>query len=267
MTNEHALDEHSEYIGAKPVTGPDQQVDVQKIDLGFAMSNEIGDLMGALSKAQSGMTTATKSMTGQIQNRKYQYADLEAVHNACRKQLTDNGIAVVNFPYSVNNEVVTVTTMLAKGEQWVRCSLTVDTIETVGAGVQTVQGMGAVITYCLRYNLAALAGVASSEIVDGLIDTQPPRQPNDGGRSVPEKTPEKKESKLQKLTREMKAMVDRWSEAKPEHRQEAYMAVFVRMRMDTKKNRTIKEIEICTDWCRRMMDDNRIFSEETKVHD
>ncbi len=171
---------------------------------GFAMSEKIGELALALSKAQREITGAIKSLEGQIQNRKYAYADLANVYEACREQLGKNEIAIVQFVHGGhNNASVTVTTMLACDEQWMRGSL------TLHPTLLTPRGIGSAITYARRYALAAMVGVAPEDD-DGRAASAPAAQDNDGTRPTPKAPP--KESPKQKLFRE----IQYWSQCQPE---------------------------------------------------
>ena len=118
-------------------------------------SEQINDLAAALAKAQGAMSGALKDSSNPFFKSKY--ADLESVWSACRKQLADNALSVIQTTSAVENGVA-VTTMLAHASgQWVR-----DTLMLYPKDVSP-QGMGSAITYGRRYALAALVGVYQTD--------------------------------------------------------------------------------------------------------
>lgn len=121
----------------------------------MAQSESIGALAGALAKAQGAMGHAAKgNVNPHFKNR---YADLASVLDACRAELSANGIAVLQ-PVRVDGKVVTVSTILAHSSgEWMSCDVS---SESRAPGPQEV---GSVITYLRRYGLAAMAGVASDD--------------------------------------------------------------------------------------------------------
>lgn len=115
-------------------------------------SPEIIKLATALCKAQAAMEGAKKD--SENPHFKNAYADLASVWDAVRKPLTDNGLAIVQFPRTNGNGVEIETTLLhTSGEfmcdvLWVPCSK------------NDAQGLGSAITYGRRYALMAVAGIA-----------------------------------------------------------------------------------------------------------
>lgn len=122
-------------------------------------SDTIGALGAALAKAQSAITHAAKDAKNpHFQSR---YADLAAVWEACRTQLSANGIAVIQSPEADGNRV-TVTTLLAHASgEWVQGAL------TLTARQADPQSVGSAITYGRRYGLASMVGVAPDDEDDG----------------------------------------------------------------------------------------------------
>jgi len=118
-------------------------------------SPEIAKLAAALCKAQGAMEGAKKDaeavITGQS---KRTYADLASVWDAVRRPLADNGLAVIQFPRTVQSGVEIETTLVhSSGEfmsdvLWVPC------------GKFDAQGLGSAITYGRRYALMAVTGIA-----------------------------------------------------------------------------------------------------------
>lgn len=122
-------------------------------------SNQIGDLVTALAKAQAEFTHASKDSANPAFNSKY--ADLAANIIAVRPALSKHGIALMQFDASdVERQTASVTTALHCGEQWI--SVTVEA-PAAGRGGFNVQSLGACWTYLRRYTLQALCGLASDD--------------------------------------------------------------------------------------------------------
>lgn len=132
-------------------------------------SENIGELAAALSKAQAAMPNASKDATNP--HFKSRYADLASIWDACRKPLTDNGLAVIQAPVAAEPGYVGLTTTLLHASgQWIA--------ETVSAPLtqNTAQSIGSALTYLRRYALAAMVGVAPDDD-DGNTASQPSAQP------------------------------------------------------------------------------------------
>jgi hypothetical protein len=115
-------------------------------------STEINELAAALSKAQSQITGALKDSSNPFFKSKY--ADLAACWDACRKQLTENGLSVIQTTNIIDGVVVVTTTLAHSSGQWVRGNL------PVKAKDDGPQAQGSGITYARRYALAAIVGLA-----------------------------------------------------------------------------------------------------------
>lgn len=132
-------------------------------------STTIGALAAALAKAQAAMPNASKDATNP--HFKSRYADLASIWDACRKPLTENGLAVIQAPVSAEPGYVGLTTtLLHSSGEWIS--------ETVGAPLtqNTAQSVGSALTYLRRYALAAMVGVAPDDD-DGNPASQPQSQP------------------------------------------------------------------------------------------
>ena len=123
-------------------------------------SDSIAELSTALGKAQRQIVGASRSSTNPHYHSRY--ADLAATWDACREQLTSNGLAVIQCPRLVSagaeTWLVEVETMLvhASGEYLA------DTL-AVPVSRADAQGVGSAITYARRYALAAFVGVAPDD--------------------------------------------------------------------------------------------------------
>lgn len=115
-------------------------------------SEHIDQLATALAKAQAQITGALKDSKNPFF--KSSYADLASCWDACRKQLTDNGLSVIQTT-DVLDGMVVVRTVLAHGSgQWISGVL------PVKAKDDGPQAQGSGITYARRYALAAIVGLA-----------------------------------------------------------------------------------------------------------
>lgn len=122
-------------------------------------SEQIGELVTALAKAQLEFTFASKDSTNPAFNSKY--ADLAANIIAVRPALSKHGIALMQFDASdIERQTAAVTTSIHHGEQWI--SVTVEAPATGQKGFN-VQSLGACWTYLRRYTLQALCGLASDD--------------------------------------------------------------------------------------------------------
>jgi len=122
-------------------------------------SEQVGDLIVALAKAQAEFTFASKDSSNPAFNSKY--ADLAANIIAVRPALSKHGIALMQFDASdVERQTASVTTALHFAEQWI--SVTVEA-PAVGMKGFNVQSLGACWTYLRRYTLQALCGLASDD--------------------------------------------------------------------------------------------------------
>ena len=120
-------------------------------------SEQINELAAALAKAQSQITGALKDSKNPFF--KSSYADLASCWDACRKQLTENGLSVIqttDIEQTGTAEAVVVvrTTLAHQSGQWIAGIL------PVKAKDDGPQAQGSGITYARRYALAAIVGLA-----------------------------------------------------------------------------------------------------------
>lgn len=118
-------------------------------------SEQINDLAAALAAAQSEMENASKSSSNP--HFKSKYADLAEVINTVRPVFGKHGLSQVQCPSYEGGMVSVETIIMHKSGQWLS--------STVSAPVskQDAQGVGSAITYCRRYSLAAMAGLAQED--------------------------------------------------------------------------------------------------------
>lgn len=122
-------------------------------------SEQIGDLIAALSKAQGEMTFAKKDSKNPFF--KSTYSDLASIWEAIRAPLTHNALAVTQTLEHTEDGLIAVDTLLAHASgQWVRGRM------AARPGKEDVQAAGSCCTYLRRYSLAAICGIAPSDSDD-----------------------------------------------------------------------------------------------------
>lgn len=133
-------------------------------------SEQINEIAGALSKAQAEILDAIKGAKNPFIGNKY--ASLTDVSNACRIQLTNQDLFITQTcppPAEIPPGMITIiTTLRHKSGQWIRGYLTMPIVkkgkgEAEGHASQDPQAFGAIMTYCRRYALAAMAWVCPEE--------------------------------------------------------------------------------------------------------
>jgi hypothetical protein len=165
-------------------------------------SDQLDQLATALAKAQAAFSVAKKEHEASVKMRDggsygYSYADLPIVVAACRKALTDNGIAVVQSATAADRLVSVCTRLIHASGQWISDE---DAPLAMTARDASPQSIGSAITYARRYALMAMVGVvASDEDDDGAEasrDWTPPQQrppaqqrPTTTAPRPPERTP------------------------------------------------------------------------------
>ena len=143
-----------------------------------SMSPDIGQLAGALAKAQGMIRGALKDSENPYF--KSSYADLASVWEACRDALSKNDLAVIQTTEPDDKGIVVVTTLAHKSGEWMRGKLRVIPAKN------DAQAIGSVITYMRRYSLAAMVGVAQIDD-DGNAATGKTDVPTIGTTKIDEK--------------------------------------------------------------------------------
>lgn len=132
-------------------------------------SESIDNLAAALVSAQAAMPSVPKNAKGQVGSAIRSYADLASVLESIQPVLAAHDLAFVQFPHGGSGGSVTVVTrLLHKSGEWMECDASMPT----GQGAQAV---GSAITYCKRYSLMAVLGLATEDD-DGAAASSTPRQ-------------------------------------------------------------------------------------------
>lgn len=127
-------------------------------------SEQIGDLMSALSKAQLEFGAATKDSKNPFYGSSY--ADLASVIGAVRPALNKHGIAILHdIESDLERQTAAATVYLHKGEQWISLTQEAPAVGKSKDGKDRfdVQTIGAVWTYLRRYGAQAITGIASED--------------------------------------------------------------------------------------------------------
>ena len=136
-------------------------------------SESIAALAAALSKAQASITGALKDSANPFFKSKY--ADLASCWDACRKPLTDNGLAVIQTIEAGEGGAVLVTTLCHASGEWIKSYCPILTKD------DSPQALGSAITYARRYALAAMCGLAQvdddAEAAQGRHKVSAPQNP------------------------------------------------------------------------------------------
>jgi len=119
-------------------------------------SPSVKELATALAIVQGQLTFAKKDSKNPFF--KSNYADLESVWEACRSLLSDNGLAIMQFPGDYVDGNMTLTTVMTHSSgEWVAQNM------SLPVSKPDAQGAGSAITYMRRYALAAIVGVVQAD--------------------------------------------------------------------------------------------------------
>ena len=129
-------------------------------------SEDIGELAGALAKAQGSIEAVKKSAEGYG----YNYADLASVIETIRKPLSENNISYSQGHYLTKRNgkvyVGTDSLLMHSSGQWIRSTLELPLPQM--KQLQPAQLVGVVSTYARRYLLQAQVGLAAED-TDGAV--------------------------------------------------------------------------------------------------
>ena len=140
-------------------------------------SETIGELVGALSKAQGAISNPTKdaTVTGSYT---FHYATLDGILAAIRKPFSDNGLW---FIQTIDGEAM-ITRILHSSGQWIDCESPM-----IMATGNKPQDIGSAMTYSKRYGLCMALGIAAEDDDDGNMANGTEVHIQTGGRAAPKK--------------------------------------------------------------------------------
>ena len=129
-------------------------------------TESISELAKALNLFQSKMQAVKKDAVNPFF--KSHYATLDAIWDAIRKPLTDNGLSVLQTLNTDDETGNTLdTTLLHTSGEWVSGSLRLNPVK------DDPQALGSAISYARRYSLCALLGIVADEDDDANVATKP----------------------------------------------------------------------------------------------
>lgn len=118
-------------------------------------SESIKELANALCKAQSKIKSAPKNTENPFF--KSTYADLDAVWEACRAPLSDNGLSVSQVTCEGSQGLILETLLLHISGEWLASSYPIRPVKA------DPQGFGSAMTYARRYSLSAIVGISQAD--------------------------------------------------------------------------------------------------------
>ena len=122
-------------------------------------SEEIGELAAALAKAQGSMQSIKKGSNNPFFGSAY--ADLADVVEAVKPHLSENGLAVTQWPETVDGKQVLTTMLLHSSGQFLMASL------ELAVQKNDMQAVGSAITYGRRYTYQGATGAVADADDDG----------------------------------------------------------------------------------------------------
>lgn len=122
------------------------------------MSNNIEALATALSKAQAAIENVSKDK----QAYGYKYADLASCLAAVKKPLADNGLSVSQLvTQDKDGKQILVTLLIHESGQWLKSIFAIENV--VMKQCNSLQQLGAGLTYARRYALSAIVGLTQED--------------------------------------------------------------------------------------------------------
>ena len=121
------------------------------------MSDKIGEITKALSKAQGELEGAKKDTQGYG----YNYSDLASVISTAKPILSKNGLAIVQLTGNDGDKPKVTTILSHSSGEFFRSCISMDLVEM--NKVNNLQRAGATISYLRRYALQAILGMSSED--------------------------------------------------------------------------------------------------------
>lgn len=147
------------------MTEPEAVKPAEKPSQRFSHSDSIGELIGALAKAQLEFEAIKKETENPAYARggkAMKYADLSTIIEATQPALAKNGIAILQSPdVEISDQSMTLTGLMAHSSgQWIRCETTLPAVQRDRFDPQSC---GSSITYARRYQYKSLIGAAEED--------------------------------------------------------------------------------------------------------
>lgn len=127
--------------------------------MSILMSEQVGSLAAALAKAQLAMDNVPKDK----QAYGYKHADLAGCIDAAKKQLGDNGLSVAQLIVydGDKNQHNLISLLLHESGQWLKSTFQIESV--IMKQCNSLQQLGAGISYARRYAFCALVGLAQED--------------------------------------------------------------------------------------------------------
>lgn len=154
---------------------------------------QLKNIAGALAKAQAGIESPPRNREVKVQTKtggsyKFRYATLDAIIDAVRGPLTENGLWFVQaLDFTPDGKIRLVTTLTHESGEWIRSEHPVIVQE------QGNQAFGSALTYARRYALTTMLGVSADEDDDAnsaegnSAEVVSDRKPKAAGKKAPDK--------------------------------------------------------------------------------
>lgn len=152
-----------------PAATVDASADTVPVVMGqvYSHSPQIDQFVTALARAQGKFPAIEATWEAEVKSKRegagsytYQYADLADVLNAVRPTLSEEGIAIMQFPSTGQHSLLVTTLLVHSSGQWFKSDL------RVGLYSLDPQSIGSAITYARRYGLQPMLGVAPAHVDD-----------------------------------------------------------------------------------------------------
>lgn len=125
--------------------------------MNITMSSSIAHLAMALSKFQSAIENVDKDK----QAYGYKYADLSSCLEAIKAPLAKNGLSIIQPIQMLEDKHILETYLIHETGEWMKSCFCIETVAIKGSN--TLQQLGAGITYARRYALCAMVGLTQED--------------------------------------------------------------------------------------------------------
>ncbi len=123
------------------------------------MSDTIGKIAFALSKAQASLENATKDKKGFTE--KHRYATLSSCLDALKQPFFENNLAFTQLVSLYEGEMVLITLLIHESGEWLKSIFPLK--HEVARGMNDMQAIGSAISYGRRYSLCAATGLGQED--------------------------------------------------------------------------------------------------------
>jgi len=135
-------------------------------------SDTVGELAGALAKAQATFAKLTKDKVADAGTYSYRYIDLSTVIEHTKKGLCENGLAITQAVDVSDGQTILVTTLIHSSGEWMKSQYPLPSPTQVKP-----QAFGSAISYARRYSLQSMLNVMADEDDDGAKAQNTASQP------------------------------------------------------------------------------------------